>query len=441
MLRVFPPFVVLVSLLLCVPAAGQIPDLTGDETPEPIDRTVSIEHDPARDDAIEARLEAIYDQLDDLAEVEVETHAGVVRLSGEVLSMEDHDLAVELARNVQGVVAVDDDLREVRDVQRRLRPALDKVKNRLLDLAALGPLLGVALIVFLLFWGLARWLGHRERIYARLTPNRFLQDLTRQILRAVILILGVLMALEILDATALVGAVLGTAGLVGLALGFAFRDTAENYIASVLLSVRQPFSPNDHVLVDGHEGKVIRLTSRATLLLTLDGNHVRIPNSQVFKGVVTNYTRNPERRFDFVVGVGTEADLTRAQNLGLETLRDMPGILEEPGPMSWIDELGDSNVLVHFYAWVDQREVGFAKARGEAIRRVKEAFDDADISMPEPIHRVLLKQEEPAPKPKRTPVQEPALDLTPETHLDRKVEEDRAAEEGRDLLDEDTPLE
>lgn len=432
---------VFLVLLLATPAVAQIPDLTGDEPPEPTDATVSTELDPARDEAIEARLEAIYAQLDDLADIEVETRAGVVRLSGEVLSAEDQDLAGELARNVEGVVAVDDDLTVVRDVQRRLGPAFDKAKNRLLDLAALGPLLAVALLVFVLFWGLARWLGGRDRIYERLTPNRFLQDLIRQILRAVILILGVLMALEILDATALVGAVLGTAGLVGLALGFAFRDTAENYIASVLLSLRQPFAPNDHVLVDGHEGKVIRLTSRATLLLTLDGNHVRLPNSQVFKGVVTNYTRNPERRFDFVVGVGTEVDLTEAQTLGVETLRRMSGVLAEPAPTSWIDELGDSNVLVHFYAWVDQREVDFAKARGEAIRRVKEAFDAEGLSMPEPIYRVWTKEEEPPPAPKPVHVKEPEVDLTPETHLDRKVAEDRAAEEGRDLLDEDAKLE
>lgn len=435
----------LVGLLVAAPTYGQIPDLSGSEpAPEPIDTTITTELDPAQDEAIAKRLAATYDQLDDLADVEVEVRAGVVRLSGEVLSTDDYDLAAELARNVEGVVAVDNDLREIRDVQRRLGPAYDKVKNRLFDLLALGPLLGVALVVFVLFWALARWLGNRERLYQRLTPNRFLQDLIHQVVRAVILILGVLMALEILDATALVGAVLGTAGIVGLALGFAFRDTAENYIASVLLSIRQPFAPNDHVLVDGHEGKVIRLTSRATLLLTLDGNHVRIPNADVFKGVITNYTRNPERRFDFSVGVGTEENLTEAQALGLETLSQIDGVLSDPAPACWINELGDSHVVIRFLAWVDQREVSFPKARGEAMRKVKEAFDDADISMPEPIYRVWMKEIDEGPgAAKRKPAAFPAenVDLSPETHLDRKVEEDRAAEEGRDLLDESTPLE
>src|SRR3546814_11391197 len=70
-----------------------------------------------------------------------------------------------------------------------------------------------------------------------------------------------------------------------------------------MLSRRQPFRANDHVVIEGHEGRVVRLTSRATILMTLEGNHLRIPNSTVFKAVILNYTRNPERRFDFELGI------------------------------------------------------------------------------------------------------------------------------------------
>ena len=86
---------------------------------------------------------------------------------------------------------------------------------------------------------------------------------------------------------------------VGLAVGFALRDLVENYIASLMLSLRQPFAPNDQVLIEGFEGRVVRLTSRATILMTLDGNHVRIPNAVVFKGTIVNLSHNPERRLRF----------------------------------------------------------------------------------------------------------------------------------------------
>ncbi|MEZ5537828.1 MAG: mechanosensitive ion channel [Thiolinea sp.] len=71
----------------------------------------------------------------------------------------------------------------------------------------------------------------------------------------------------------------------------------ENYIASILLSLRNPFQVNDFVSIDGHDGNVLRLTSRATILISPDGNHIRIPNATVFKAVITNFTRHPERRF------------------------------------------------------------------------------------------------------------------------------------------------
>ena len=107
-------------------------------------------------------------------------------------------------------------------------------------------------------------------------------------MQGVILIIGIVLALSVLDASGLVSSVLGAAGLLGLALSFALRDTVENYIVSILLSLRQPFAPNDDVMIEGRQGRVIRLTSRATELLTLDGNHIRIPNAIVFEGVIVN---------------------------------------------------------------------------------------------------------------------------------------------------------
>ena len=220
--------------------------------------------------------------------------------------------------------------------------------------------------------------------YRRLTRNPFAQDLMRQAVRIGFVVVGAVLALEVLDATTVVAAVAGIAGLAGLAVSFAFRDLAENYIASVLLSLRQPFLADEHVVIEGHEGRVVRLTSRATILIDLDGNHVRIPNAAVFKGTILNYSRNPLRRFGFVVGVATDADVGEALSLGVETLERMPGVVADPAPQAWVEVLGDWNVGLRFTAWIDQRETGWFKARGEAMRLVKQAFDAGGIVMPEP---------------------------------------------------------
>lgn len=204
------------------------------------------------------------------------------------------------------------------------------------------------------------------------------------------MIAGLVMALSLLDATALLGTILGAAGIIGLAVGFAVRDTVENYIASILLSLRNPFEVNDFVDIDGHQGNVIKLTARATILLSPDGNHVRIPNAMVFKAVIVNYTRNRERRFEFDVGVDTDQDLPAAQSLALSTLLAVTGVLQDPKPLVVVQSLGDSNVILRCYAWIDQMQVDFVKVRSEAIRAVKSAFDRAGIVMPEPIYKVRL---------------------------------------------------
>lgn len=316
---------------------------------------------------------------------------------------------------------------------------LAEVGDRALELL---PLLGVALAVVLLFGLIARLLTGGDWLF-RWIRNRFVRDLTRHFTRIAILGAGVLVALELLDATALVGATLGAAGVIGIAVGFAFRDIIENYLAGLLLSMRRPFSPNDFISIDGEEGKVVRLTSRATVLLTLEGNHLRIPNAKVFKAVVLNYTRNPLRQFHFEIGVGVTQDLVEAQKLALDTLSGMDAVLDQPPPFALILQLGDSNVPIRFHAWVDQTKTDFFKAQSEAIRLVKTAFDEAQVEMPEPIYRVYMQQSVQSPS-QETVRSEPSArragDTAADKRMDIQVEEERAAE-GPDLLDEGVPQE
>ncbi len=273
---------------------------------------------------------------------------------------------------------------------------MSPVFQRLLDetyrLIAALPMLLLALGIIWVAWLTGRWISRRAWIGRASKSNPFLQELARTTVRWIVLGVGILIALEILQATALVGAVLGTAGVLGVALGFAFKSILENYLAGILMSIRQPFAPRDHVVIDGNEGIVISLTSRATILMTLDGNHLRLPNALVFASVTLNYTRNPRRRFDFEVGIGVNEDLIRAQALGVDELGRIEGVMVKPPPRALITALGDSNVQVRFHAWVDQREHEFLQVRSEAIRRVKLALEKAGMDMPEPIYRVQLRE-------------------------------------------------
>jgi small-conductance mechanosensitive channel len=327
------------------------------------------------------------------------------------------------------------------------------------ELLGFLPLLGLALVILLAFAWLSRAAGRWRRPYRRLSPSPFVQDLVRQAVKTAIFVVGTLFALEILGATAVATAVLGTAGVFGLAIGFAFKDLVENYIAGVLLSLRQPFEPNDQVVIDGHEGKVIRLTSRATILMTLDGNHLRLPNAQVFKGVMLNYSRNPLRRFYFSVGVGTGEDLAEALRVGIEAVASVPGVLADPEPWAQIEALGDSSVVVLYYGWLDQRRSNFALVRSEGIRRVKDALERAGLELPEPTYRVRMEgpawaavgveadleraeeaeparaSEQAAPSRRAPPYQGRPQDLSAPDAIDRQIAEERIeAPADEDLL-------
>ncbi|HEX5693367.1 MAG TPA: mechanosensitive ion channel family protein [Arenimonas sp.] len=339
----------------------------------------------------------------------------------------------------------------------QLAPSLERLVEELNAWLAYLPLLGVALVVLLLAWLLGGWLSRRALVGRLARKNPFMQDLARTTVRWGVLLAGALVALEILDATALVGAVLGTAGVLGVALGFAFKDILENYLAGLLMSLRQPFAPRDHVVIDGNEGVIVALTSRATILMTLDGNHLRLPNALVFRGVTLNYTRNPSRRFEFDVGVGVNEDLSRAQALGVDTLRGIDGLLPEPPPRAQVIALDDSSVKVRFFGWVDQRSHDYPTLMSEAIRLVKLAMDQAGVDMPEPTYRLQVTNKQapaaattattattstnpPATASAGTSPPTPT-DTRARTDIDRQIDQEQRDAAGENLLDPNAPRE
>ncbi len=269
--------------------------------------------------------------------------------------------------------------------------------------------------------------------------------LLAQVVQGVVIIAGAALALLLLDATGIVNTLLGAAGVVGLALGFALRDTVENYIASILLSLRRPFNPCDLVSIENQEGIVVRLTSRATVLLTLDGNQVRIPNAMVFKGLIVNFTQNPERRFTFQLGIAPDEDLARAQRTALDALAGVDGVLADPPPSALYDSVGDSAVNLTVAGWMDQGSHDFLRVRSEAIRVVLTRMGAAGVDLPEPTLRLRRAPAAPsraeAAEVKPVAVERPAPEIATarDRSLSRVVEEERTKRP--DLLDEAGPSE
>jgi small conductance mechanosensitive channel len=414
------------SLLTSAPALAAPPE-SADSPTKPIDLHAGAETDRA----IEARLEAIYAELDELGGIEVEVEAGVVHLHGQARSLEAEQEAEHIAERVEGVAAITTDIQLEAKISRRLEPALERMGERVGGWLSYLPLIVVAVTAVALAWFLARVFARRSRRNGE--PDTFGRQIAGQLVQAGIVAIGIVIALEVLGARGLLGAMIGTAGVIGIVLGIAFKNIGEAYIASVLLSIRRPFDPHDLVRIDDDEGSVVRLTSRATMLMTFDGNLVSIPNSKVFGATVVNFSRNPQRRFTFKLGVGFDADLRHVQEVAVSTIAAVPGVLSEPGPACLIEEFGESEIVISVAGWIDQRESDWYKVSSEAKRQIKVAFDQAGIDMPEPILRVRTTTFEPrikAPEPRT----EPSLDVSPDGDLNRQVAQERKARARDDLL-------
>lgn len=391
------------------------------------------------DKELEQRLRAVLGSIENFKNIRVRVTSGVVHLSGTTGRASELEKVENLISRFPQVLYVDDDIAVQSDIKERIVSALNLVMQYLKEAASQLPLLAFALGVVGAFW-LGGHLATRWKApYQRIAGNPLLGNLLRQLMRKGFFLFGLVVALNILDLTAVVGAVLGTAGIVGLAIGFAFKDIIENYLAGVLLSTRSPFSVNDFVQIGSDQGHVMRLTPRELVLMNMEGNHLRIPNSKVFNSIIYNFTRNPLRRLDFPVGVGAAEDLAAVAETGCRALRGMPGVLSSPAAFMRVEELGDFSVLVRFHAWMDQRSADFGKVKSEAVRVVKSALDQAGIDMPEPIRRIRW-QREAAPGPQAVPrpaapagdAEKPDVGL--EDQLGGQIQEDQKKADEPNLL-------
>ncbi len=380
------------------PATAQVP--SSDSGLADVDTTQARQR--AADAQLERQLQATFSEIEAFEEISVTVRHGVAQLEGTVVDPQAAAEAERLAQEFDGILYVENDVSPETDLSDRVTPVVSRFEEygaRFLEYLPVGL---IGLLFLLITVGVARWVGKWEP-GRRFGLSPLAWSLVYRCLQVLLVLIGLVVTFDLLGVTSLVGAVLGTAGVAGLAIGFAFQDIIENYLAGVLLSVRQPFRVNDVVAIEGHEGRVVRMTARELVLFTFEGNHVRMPNATVFKNVLVNYTLNARRLVAFEVGVGVEEDLARVQSLGTDTLAAMSGILDDPPPFARIVTLGDSSVTVRYHGWVDQGEVDFSKARSEAVRLVKAALDEAGVEMPEPTYRIVQMPafESPAPEEHR----------------------------------------
>jgi len=352
--------------------------------------TLSIEP-VAHDAAIRDRLKSVLEATGWFEEPHVRVEDGVVFLSGPAKSAELKKWAGDLVRNTQGVAAVANQMEVTLASAWDFSAARSGLSGLGQDIAGALPLVMFGLLILALA-GVAAWLSARgvrvllrERVRARL-----LRDLLAMSAGVVVLFLGIYIVLRISGLTQLALTLVGGTGLVGLALGIAFRGITENYLASIFLSVQRPFQTGDLVEIGGVTGYVNQLNIRTTVLVTLDGNLAQLPNATVYVSTIRNFTVMPNRREDFTIGIGYDDPIDRAQEVARRVLDDHPAVLKEPEPWVLADSLGAATVNLKVYFWLNGRENSWLKVRSSVIRLVKRAYQEHGISMPDEAREVVF---------------------------------------------------
>ena len=249
------------------------------------------------------------------------------------------------------------------------------------------PNLMVAILVLLAFVIFGKLLKRLfNKIFQRITDNASLQTLLSSILYITIISIGAFIALSILQLDGAVTSLLAGAGVIGLALGFAFQEIASNFIAGSMMSIRKPFKPGDLIKTNDFFGKVLHIHLRTTELQTMEGQLILIPNAEVFKKPIINYSQLGKRRIDISVGVTYDTDLPFAKKVTREAIEKITGI-EKDNITIFFTEFGDSsiNFTVRYWMPFGNKQFEYLGKQDEGIIAIKKAFDANGITIPFPI--------------------------------------------------------
>lgn len=274
----------------------------------------------------------------------------------------------------------------VQTLQNRLQELLTQVVEHL-------PALGITVTVVLLTWIVARLTDRfLHRILDRAEPRRSLRVFFRKITGIGIWTTGILVAAVVAFPSVTPGRLLSAMGLGSIALGFAFKDIFENFIAGMLVLLREPFRLGDYVECEGITGEVLEITVRDTRLLTVTGEQVILPNAMLFKNPVNVQTSAERRRIRAVCGVAYGEDADAARSVIERAVSACDSVERDKPVQVFINEFADSSVNFELAWWTGSDPLTERQSRDEVLSRVKRALDEAGIEIPFPYRTLTFPE-------------------------------------------------
>lgn len=221
---------------------------------------------------------------------------------------------------------------------------------------------------------------------SKMTRHKALLSLITTTVHIAIILVFCFIALNLLNLDTTVNSILAGAGILGLALGFAFQDIMANFMSGVIMAIRRPFEEGDLINSQDHKGVVVKLNLRATILRSLQGQILIVPNKEVFENTIINYNTLGRRRIDLECGVSYGDDLEKVRKLTLDAVKSINTVLKDQDISLYFTEFGDSSINFVVRFWVSfKKQPDYLTAKSEAIMAIKKIYDENDIMIPFPI--------------------------------------------------------
>ncbi|ODS13795.1 mechanosensitive ion channel family protein [Pseudoalteromonas tetraodonis] len=245
----------------------------------------------------------------------------------------------------------------------------------------------VAVIIAIIFSFIARLAGKgMKNVLRRSLDSTQIADLMASIFKVIVLSVGVFIALDFMGLKSTVTSLLAGAGIVGLAIGFAFQDMTENLIAGIAMGIRKPFKAGDVIETDNVFGSVHSINLRNTLIESFYGQLILVPNKILFRNVLRNYSTLGVRRIEVPVGISYADDIEKASEVIVDKINQFDFVIRKNETAVYAEGFGDSSINLLVWFWIKYPgEPDFMTVRHKGVVAVKQALDAADISIPFPI--------------------------------------------------------
>jgi len=273
------------------------------------------------------------------------------------------------------------------NVENAYKLITEKLTLWLRDLIKLLPNIALAALILVIGFFVAKAVRNfLRRIIRRVIHNETLDNLFSSLIYLFLLGIVIFIALSVLKLDKAVTSILAGAGILGLALAFAFQDIAANFMSGIFLSIRKPLSVGDIVKIKEYMGQVEDINLRDTVIRTFQGQMVIIPNKDVFQNPIENFTLLGKRRVDLVVGISYGEDLENVKEITINAVKNISGLSSDEDVTMFYTEFSDSSINYIIRLWIDTtKQVNFLEVKSQAIICIKKAYDTHDIMIPFPI--------------------------------------------------------